>query len=317
LATGEPASGGVVIVGAAAVVIATAALVVGGLRRSNAVNAALVAVTLAGLGVFVWAAYGWGAGMTGGPAGTRQAASLNGVDMGVGIAEAAALCFVAYTGYGRVATLGEEIKDPRRNIPIAVVATLAVSAAAYLLVTLAALYAVGPAGFAIAAEGGATLENVLHMSGAPGWARGAVAIAAVAAMLGVLLNLVLGLSRVALAMGRGGELPKAFAKLDRSGKTPVVAVIGVAVVILLAVATGSIAAAWSFSAVTVLIYYGLTNAAALRLAAKDRIAPKWVSWAGLIGCVGLAAFVEAPYLIAAVQLLGAAAAWHTIARLMR
>lgn len=298
---------GVVIGLAAAIVVAMTALVLGGLRRSNLVNAVLVAITLLGLGVFVAAA------------GSADRWTLDGNNdqrpLATGLAQATALCFVAYTGYGRVATLGEEIRDPQRNIPRAVVLTLVVSAVAYAAVAFAALHAVGSIGFAQAVAGGATLENVLHMVGTSPTVRTVVAVTAIAAMLGVLLNLLLGLSRVALAMGRQGDLPPAFARLDAKGQTPVAAVVGVAVVILLVVATGSVKAAWSFSAVTVLIYYGLTNLAALRLQATGRLAPRWVSVVGLIGCVGLALLVDPPYVIAGLVVVGAAAAWYVLARL--
>ncbi|MEM9251145.1 MAG: APC family permease [Planctomycetota bacterium] len=294
---------------AGSIIVAMTSLVLGGLRRSNVLNALLVAITFVGLGVFVVAA-----GLAKpGPQLTQYSGASS---LGVGLAQATALCFVAYTGYGRVATLGEEIRNPQRNIPRAVIITLVVSAIAYAAVAFAAMYAVGPIGFAQAVEGGATLENVLHMVGSSSTLRNVVAVTGIAAMLGVLLNLLLGLSRVALAMGRQGDLPPLFAKLDKSGQTPVAAVIGVAVVILLVAATGSVKAAWSFSAVTVLIYYGLTNLAALRLQAADRLAPRWVSVVGLIGCLGLTLFLEPTYVMAGLVVVVAAAAWYFLARIV-
>jgi len=311
LLSDEDWSIGITAIAAGGVVLAMTALLLGGLRRSNAVNGALVGVTVIGLCVFVAAAVGWGGESTGL---IKSDASLRS-ESAWGLLEATALCFVAYTGYGRVATLGEEIREPRKSIPRAVALTLVVSAVLYVAVSWSALYAVGADGFAEAVGGGATLENVLRMVDAPSWLVGVIAVAAIAAMLGVLLNLLLGLSRVALAMGRQGDLPGLFARLDRKGQTPVAAVVGVMVVILLVVATGSVEAAWSFSAVTVLMYYGLTNLAALRLQAGDRLAPRWVSMTGLVGCLGLAMFVDPPYLIAGAVVAGGSAAWYVLARL--
>jgi len=117
-----------------------------------------------------------------------------------------------------------------------------------------------------------------------------LSVAAITAMLGVLLNLLLGLSRVVFAMARDGEAPARFARLDASGTTPRAAVLLVAVVIAGLVATGDVRVTWSFSAVSVLLYYGLANLAALRVR-DGRFLPRWVSLSGLVACLGLAVFV--------------------------
>jgi APA family basic amino acid/polyamine antiporter len=119
-----------------------------------------------------------------------------------------------------------------------------------------------------------------------------MAIGAVTAMLGVLLNLVLGLSRVALAMGRRGDLPGVFARVGGGGTRPTPAVLGVGLVIAAVTAVGSVTLAWSFSAFTVLLYYALTNLAALRLPKAERRYHPLVAWLGLAGCLGLAFWVE-------------------------
>jgi APA family basic amino acid/polyamine antiporter len=84
------------------------------------------------------------------------------------------------------------------------------------------------------------------------------------AMLGVMLNLLLGLSRVLLAMGRRSDMPSITSKLAVS-----VLVIGGIVETL--AATGSVKTTWTFSAFTVLIYYAITNLAALRLSQHERL----------------------------------------------
>jgi APA family basic amino acid/polyamine antiporter len=110
-------------------------------------------------------------------------------------------------------------------------------------------------------------------------------------MLGVLLNLVLGLSRVYLALGRRNHLPKAFAKLDTQNN-PRLAVLFTGGVIAALCLMGDVRMTWSLSAVTVLLYYGITNLAALRLKEQDQIFPKWVSLIGLLSCGFLSIFVE-------------------------
>ncbi len=288
------------------VVVLVTLLVLAGIRRSNAVNAVLVAATLAALLLFVLVA-----------APAVEPANLALRDFApLSFLHAAALLFVAYTGYGRVATLGEEITDPKRNIPRAVILTLAVTAALYLLVTLAAVGSAGAPRFAGATlEGAAPLEIIARDVLQQPAAAIAITIGAAAAMLGVLLNLVLGLSRVALAMGRRRDLPAWFAKVDASGTTPVPAVLLVAVVVGALACFGSVWATWSLAAVTVLIYYGLTNVAALFLPPEHRLYPRVFAYAGLIGCFGLCVFVEPIYLIAGLVLAAAAAAWHSLARL--
>src|SRR5690606_27550033 len=116
------------------------------------------------------------------------------------------------------------------------------------------------------------------------------AVGAVTAMLGVLLNLVLGLSRVLLAMGRRGDAPRAFGRLDSAGTTPTAAVVAVGVMVALLVLVGDVRTTWSFSAFTVLVYYAVTNLAALALPAGARLFPRWVAALGLASCLGLAFF---------------------------
>ena len=141
-----------------------------------------------------------------------------------------------------------------------------------------------------------------------------VFIGATTAMLGVLLNLILGLSRVVLAMGRRGDLPAIFGKVNRTGTTPTAAVILVGVVIAALACLGSVKAAWSFSAFTVLIYYGITNLAALRLPPEDRLYPRAFAWLGLLGCLSLAWWIEWRYVLAGIALLAVGLLWHVLAR---
>ncbi|HMB68720.1 MAG TPA: APC family permease, partial [bacterium] len=244
---------------AGACVALLTALVAGGLRRSSVVNTIIVSVTLGSLVAFVIA--GAPAALGNRLADTGRAAAPTLRQM----LEATALMFVAYTGYGRVATLGEEVRDPARTIPRAIVATLVVSAMVYLGVAWVGVGVLGPADWLAGVEGaGAPLERVAASLNRPGLPT-LLAVGAVTAMAGVLLNLLLGLSRVLLAMGRRADMPAALARVDDRRGSPVAAVVAVGVAVLLLAVTGSVRSTWSFSAFTVLVYYALTNAAALRL----------------------------------------------------
>jgi hypothetical protein len=131
------------------------------------------------------------------------------------------------------------------------------------------------------ARGAAPLEFVARRFEWPQVAI-AVAVGAMTAMLGMLLNLILGLSRVALAMGRRRDLPAILARISREGQSPYVAVAAVGLVIAALAAIGNVKTTWSFSAFTVLIYYAITNLAALGLDRDLRLYPRFVPIAGLI-----------------------------------
>jgi APA family basic amino acid/polyamine antiporter len=192
--------------------------------------------------------------------------------------------FFAYTGYARVATLGEEVRDPRTIIPRAILLTLGGSLALYLAVTLVA---VGAAGAPALAGSPAPLLAAARAAGPPGLER-LVAAGGVAAMLGVLLSQLLGLSRMAFAMARRGDLPRRLAAVDEARGVPGNAVLAVGAAAALVAATGAlreIAAAASFA---ILVYYGIANLAALRMPRDAKLYPDAVPAVGLAACALLA-----------------------------
>lgn len=287
---------------ALALVLALTVLVAGGLRRSNQVNIAIVSLTIAALGTFV--VFGWlsvDAGLVANRIG--PAVWLASLDTPAALLHATALMFVAYTGYGRIATLGEEVREPARTIPRAITTTLGVSMLLYLSVSATAVAAVGHEVFAAStASVAAPLEVVARTFDVPevAWF---VALGAVTAMAGVLLNLLLGLSRVLLAMARRGEMPQPLDRVSETTNSPTRAVWAMGAFVSCLVLLGDIKLTWTFSAFTVLIYYGLTNLAALRLPVEAQRFPRWISWAGLISCFGLAFFVPWQVWIAGLGLL--------------
>jgi APA family basic amino acid/polyamine antiporter len=285
---------------------AVTVLVLSGVRRTAGVNAVLVAITIGALTAFVvgglvdargdWALIASG---TESPAWTR-------------LLSATAFMFVAYTGYGRIATLGEEVRDPARNIPRAVMVTLAVSAVLYT--------AVAAVGWSIGREAWDLIATLNDVPGAPlagllasPTVARIVEIGAVVAMLGVLLNLVLGLSRVWLAMGRRRDMPARLAHVSAEG-SPTAAVILTGTLIAAVALVGNVRLTWSFSAMTVLLYYAITNWAALRLPAEMRRFPHWVSWAGLASCVFLSFFVDPTVWFAGLAVIALGLAWRVVRR---
>lgn len=290
--------------------VATITLVVlAGMRNSSRVNAALVTVSVAALLIFVWAASpaAWMNRETlihdAWPASSEEALSL---------LQAAALMFVAFTGYGRVATLGEEVVEPRRTIPRAIIWTVLLSFALYVTVAAVAVGSTDANALGAAARDGLPLSWIAQQLGKPVVAN-IIAIGALFAMAGVLLNLVLGLSRVVLAMARRRDMSARLAMLNPASTSAPAAVIVVGIVIALITLGGDIKAAWSFSAFTVLLYYAITNLAALRVSAEDRFVPRIVSVAGLVGCFALAWFVEMHIWLTGLAIIALGLVWHWFA----
>lgn len=286
-------------------------IVLNGIRQSNVTNIVIVSITLFALVFFV---------ISGLPtlfaAGTENLTPFFNTDDGNSLASlfhASALMFVAYTGYGRIATMGEEVREPRRFIPRAIILAMIVTMLLYITVAVVGVGAVGTETLSNTdGSRAAPLEVAARQFNAP--AAWIVAVGAITAMLGVLLNLILGLSRVLLAMGRRRDMPGATARLDANGKTPYVAVVIVGVAIAALVLVGNVKTTWSFSAFTVLIYYAITNLAALLLKGDERLFPRWIAVAGLVSCLFLAFWVESQIWLVGLGLIGVGLLWHTAAR---
>ena len=289
-----------------AVVIVTL-IVLSGIRRSNVANIAIVSITLLALGFFILACLPRAAEagldnltpfFTGSPASVLQAS---------------ALMFVAYTGYGRIATMGEEAREPRQTIPKAMIVCLVLTMLLYMAVAAVGIGAVGADVLGSATgQGKAAPLEVVARSVAGSSGAFVLAIGAMTAMLGVLLNLILGLSRVLLAMGRRRDMPRVLARLNQQGTTPHWAVLVVGVAIALLVLLGNVKTTWSFSAFNVLIYYAITNLAALRLPASERLYPQWLAWLGLASCLFLAFWVESSIWQVGLGLIVAGLIWHAV-----
>jgi basic amino acid/polyamine antiporter, APA family len=251
-----------------------------GLTKSNGLNSAIVGLTLIALGSLI--------GIAGFSAPSQSAPTHFTLPQ---LSQATALMFVAYTGYGRITTMTEEVRDPQRSIPIAVVCTLGITLLLYLGVAGAIVRTIGTAEF-----GGIMAQPIPPLSAIaqrfPGAIGPLVSSAAITAMLGVLLNLILGLSRVLMAMGRQGDMPRITARLNRSQTNPTIAVWSMGLIVAILVAIGNVKTTWSFSAFNVLIYYSLANLAALRLPLADRRYPQWIAIVGLLSCGSLAFAVE-------------------------
>ncbi|MEW5859238.1 MAG: APC family permease [Cyanobacteriota bacterium] len=302
---------GFLIPTALAAAILMTLIVLSGIRRSNRANIVIVSVTLLSLIFFVLVCL---------PRAT-EVGTENLTPFFTGspatVLQASALMFVAYTGYGRIATMGEEAREPRKTIPQAMIVSLVVTMLLYMAVATVGIGAVGTEILGKATQAQAAPLEVAVRSVAGSRGATILSIGAIAAMLGVLLNLILGLSRVLLAMGRRRDMPRILARLNRQGTAPDLAVVVVGIAIALLVLVGNVKTTWSFSAFNVLIYYAITNLAALKLPKSERLYPKWIAWTGLGSCLFLAFWVEPQIWQIGLGLIVAGLIWHKFRQRVR
>jgi APA family basic amino acid/polyamine antiporter len=220
-----------------------------------------------------------------------------------GVFQAAGLWFFAFAGYARIATLGEEVRDPARTIPRAIPLALGIALVLYAVVTAAALLVLGPDGLAGST---APLAAAVRTAGASGLVPVVRAAAAVAA-LGSLLALILGVSRTTLAMARDRHLPRALAVVHSRSQAPRGAELAVGLVVAVLAATVDLRGAIGFSSFAVLAYYAIANAAAATLSAEEGRPPRVIPIAGLAGCLLLAFTLPATSVVAGAIVLAAGA----------
>lgn len=260
------------LVAAGAVVTATA-LNWWGVTRTVGVTRVLVAllvVVLSGIVVL---------GLTGdtAPVTTGSFSPADGV---LGVLSAAALLFFAFAGYARIATLGEEVRDPAVTIPRAIPLALGIVLAIYAAVAATALVVLGPDRLG---KSTAPLVDVVTVAGYAD-VSGVVRLGGAVAAYAVLLGLIAGVSRTAFAMAANRDVPGVFASVSSRREVPDRAVIAVGVVVFCIALSGGLVGAVAFSAFTVLVYYAITNAAALRLTKPERRMPRIVPILGLTAC---------------------------------
>lgn len=203
----------------------------------------------------------------------------------LGVLQSAGLLFFAFAGYARIATMGEEVRDPARTIPRAIVLALSLAVVVYAVVAVTVLAVLGPDGVAASSTPLAAAAE----AGAPGsaWVAPLVRAGAVAASLGALLALVAGISRTALAMARDGELPRWLAAVHARSHVPHHAEIAVGCAVAVLVVVTDLRGAIAFSSFGVLLYYAVANAAALTQPAAERRYPRALAVVGLVGCLAL------------------------------
>jgi APA family basic amino acid/polyamine antiporter len=282
---------------AVAVVLALTALNYRGVQKSVALTRVIVAVVLVVLALAVAASF------FGGTASTEHLAPFPGSGVS-GILQSAGLLFFAFAGYARIATLGEEVREPQRTIPRAIPIALAIALVVYTLVAVAALTALGPEKLAAAADPLAAAVA----AGSWSWLAPVVRVGAVVAALGSLLALVLGVSRTTFAMARDGHLPRTLSAVHPRFQVPHHAEVAVGVAVAVLVSLVDLRGAIGFSSFAVLAYYAVANASAWTLTTEEGRPPRIVPVVGFLGCLVLAFTLPGSSVLAGSALLALGAA---------
>lgn len=286
---------------AVATVVVLTAVNYAGVRKAAWLTRVIVAVVLAVLaavvGVCLFSGHADGARLDVG-----SDASFRGV------LQAAGLLFFAFAGYARIATLGEEVRDPQRTIPRAIPVALGITLVVYTAVAVSALGVLGPTALAHA---GAPLSDAVDAAGAGGLTAVVRAGAAVAA-LGSLLALILGVSRTTLAMARDRHLPSALSAVHPRFGVPHRAEVAVGAVVAIVAATADVRGAIGFSSFGVLVYYALANASAWTLTPDEGRPPRVIPVVGLAGCLLLAFALPFTSVVSGAAVLAAGLAAYAV-----
>jgi basic amino acid/polyamine antiporter, APA family len=263
---------------AAAVVVVLALVNCAGVTRTALLTRILVSLVLVTLVVVCVAclAGGSSSGLSG------WASPAHGA---YGVLQSAGLLFFAFAGYARIATLGEEVREPARVIPRAIVAALAGAVVVYAVVAVAVLSVLGASGTAASS---APLADAARAVADP-WVVGAVRVGAALASAGALLALVAGLGRTGLAMAREGDLPRWLEAVHPRFRVPHRAELSVAAAVVVLVLTTDLRGAIGFSSFGVLLYYFVANASAYSQVSAARRFPRGLQVLGGAGCLVLVA----------------------------
>jgi APA family basic amino acid/polyamine antiporter len=250
-----------------------------GIKQSTAVNNILVITKIAilclfiGLGVFYIH-----------PQNLSQF-SPNGVS---GILQGAGFVFFAYLGFGRISALGEEVRNPKKILPLAILIALAVSVALYVLT---AFVSTGLLDYHLLALSDSPIADAAGATGSFALVA-AVTFGALIATVSVLLTNLIGLSRVAFAMARNDQLPKSVAKVSSRLGTPHVSILAMGALLTVLACALDLRQAAAITSFSLLSVHLTVNVSAIRLRRKIPEAQKFrmpsypfIPLLGLLSCI--------------------------------
>ncbi len=194
-----------------------------------------------------------------------------------------AIWFFAFTGYSRLATYGEEIKNPETIIPSSILTGLGVTVLIYLFVNWFALAIVGPG---IIANSNTPLLVAMDVSILSDFSF-LVVFASSIATASVFLALLPAISRIYVAMSRDGIFPNIFSKIHKINNSAYISELFVLLTVVIGIYSINITNAIKLSAFFILIYYSLTNLSVINLKKDEKLYSVLIAYYGLIMCLVL------------------------------
>ena len=192
--------------------------------------------------------------------------------------------FFAFTGYSRLATFGEEVRNPEKIIPKAILIGLGLTVTIYFLVTYITLGIVNPS---IIQNSSTPLKVAFDLSRFSNFSF-LISIASTIATGSVLLALIPGISRVAVAMSRDKYLPISLSKIHKKYNSAYIADVSITFIVILGILTVDVIEAIKLSSFFILLYYSLTNLSVIKLEKSQRLYSIFIPYFGLLGCLLLA-----------------------------
>lgn len=261
-----------------------------GIQKAGIINMSIVLVTLLALLYFVFSGVG--------SVNSQNFEPFAPFGM-MGIAESAAILFFAFTGYARIATLAEEVIEPKKTIPRAVIITILTAIVLYAAVSLVAVGVIGAENMA---QSTSPLQFAALSMKTPAIGT-VITLGASTAMLGVLLSQILGISRMLLAMGRRNDLPSFLNSIHNKTHVPHKGIVITGVIILLITLLGSFEFVVRAATFTILLYYSITNMAALKQPLGEQLYGKYIPVLGLLGCLAMSVSLPFTVIVSGLVLL--------------
>ena len=201
-------NGGIINLPAIILVFMCCTLLIRGAQESARANAIMVVVKIAVLIMFILI------GMT-----AFHSSNLHPfMPMGIsGVGAAASSIFFSYIGIDAISTASEEVRNPRRTLPLAILFSLAIVTVLYVLV---ALIGVGTQPYTEFSGNEAGLVHILRRITHATWPGIVLSVGAIISIFSITLVVLYGQTRILFAMARDGMLPKVFAKVDAHSHTP-------------------------------------------------------------------------------------------------
>ena len=193
----------------------------------------------------------------------------------------AAIWFFAFTGYSRLATYGEEVKNPETIIPSSILTGLGITVTIYLFVNWLSLAIIGPE---VVANSNTPLLVAMDVSVMSDFSF-LIVFASTIATASVFLALLPAISRVYVAMSRDGHLPSMFSKIHKKNNSAYISELFVLLTVVVGIYIINITTAIKLSAFFILIYYSLTNLSVINLEKNQRLYSVYIAYYGFLMCM--------------------------------